>query len=89
MSSEITKENVITNKKEAIKSLNKLLEYYINDPSGKHLKKANLISYWIKDYTRFINFEESFEPTRNTEIKQCCRNHAGFCACIFPISLPI
>lgn len=70
MSSEITKENVITNKKEAIKSLNKLLEYYINDPSGKHLKKANLISYWIKDYTRFINFEESFEPTRNIAYKR-------------------
>ena len=70
MSIEITKENVILNKKEAIKSLNKLLEYYINDPSGKHLKKANLISYWIKDYTRFINFEESFEPTKNISYKR-------------------
>lgn len=70
MSIEITKENVILNKKEAIKSLNKLLEYYINDLSGKHLKKANLISYWIKDYTRFINFEESFEPTKNISYKR-------------------
>ena len=70
MSIEITKENVILNKKEAIKSLNKLLEYYINDPSGKHLKKANLISYWIKAYTRFINFEETFDPTRNISYKR-------------------
>mgnify|MGYP000109733507 FL=1 len=53
-----------------IKALNKLLEYYINDPSGKHLKKANLISYWIKDYTRFINFEETFDPTRNISYKR-------------------
>lgn len=70
MSSEITKETVISNKKDAIKALNKLLEYYINDPSGKHLKKANLISYWIKDHTRFINFEETFDPTRNISYKR-------------------
>ena len=64
MSSEITKENVITNKKEAIKSLNKLLEYYINDPSGKHLKKANLISYWIKD--NFIDYEHNISYNKRT-----------------------
>lgn len=70
MSIELTKEAVIQNKKSSIKSLNKLLEYYINDPSGKHLKKANLISYWLKDYTRFINFEENFDPTRNISYKR-------------------
>lgn len=70
MSNEFTKETVISNKKEAIKSLNKLLEYYINDSSGKHLKKANLISYWLKDYTHFINFEENFDPTRNIAYKR-------------------
>lgn len=70
MSVELTKEAVIQNKKSSIKSLNKLLEYYINDPSGKHLKKANLISYWLKDYTRFINFEENFDPTRNISYKR-------------------
>lgn len=70
MSNEITKDSVIQNKKEAIKSLNKLLEGYINDPSGSHLKKANLISYWIKDYVRMINFEEQFDPTRNLSYKR-------------------
>lgn len=39
MGKEFTKEDVIINKKEAIKSLNKLLEFYINDPNGQHLKK--------------------------------------------------
>lgn len=70
MSKEITKEDVIQNKKEAIKSLNKLLEFYINDPSAKHLKKANLISYWLKDYVQLINFEEKFEPTKNIAYKR-------------------
>lgn len=70
MSKEFTKENVIQNKKEAIKTINKLLETYINDSSGKHLKKAHLISYWLKDYAQMIDFEERFEPTRNIAYKR-------------------
>lgn len=70
MSKDYTKEEVIQNKKEAIKSLNKLLEFYINDPSAKHLKKANLMSFWIKDYIRLISFEEEFVPTKNIAYKR-------------------
>lgn len=65
-----TKENVIQNKKNAIRSLNNMLERLINDSSDKHLKKANLISYWIQDYVRFIQFEETFEPTRLLSYKR-------------------
>lgn len=70
MSTEFSKEEIIQNKKLAIKKLNNLLESFINDPSGKHLKKANLLSYWIKDYVRMINFEEKFEPTKNISYKR-------------------
>lgn len=70
MSKSFTKEDVIQNKKEAIKSLNNLLELYINDPLPKHLKKANLISYWIKDYVRLIKFEENFDPVKNMSYKR-------------------
>ena len=70
MSKEFTKEDVIQNKKEAIKCLNKMLESFINDSSGRHLKKANLISYWLKDYVNLINFEEKFEPTKNIAYKR-------------------
>lgn len=70
MSKGFTKEDVIQNKKEAIRGLNNLLESYINDPSMKHLKKAHLISYWLKDYVRLINFEEKFDPTRNIAYKR-------------------
>lgn len=65
MSEALDKENVIQKKKDSIKKLNDLLEKYINEPSGKHLKKANLISHWIKEYVRYINFEDSFEPKKN------------------------
>ena len=70
MSTEFSKEEIIQNKKLAIKKLNNLLESFINDPSGKHLKKANLLSYWIKDYVRMINFEEKYEPTKNISYKR-------------------
>lgn len=70
MKKELTKEDVILNKKESIKSLNKLLEGYINAPNDSRLKKANLISYWIKDYVRMINFEEQFDPTKNISYKR-------------------
>ena len=58
----VTKEAVMQNKEEAIKSLNRLLESFIDDPN--HLKKANLISYWLKTYVNYIKFEEQFDPSR-------------------------
>ena len=58
MSAPITKEDVIKNKKESIKCINKMLEGFINDPTEKHLKKANLISYWLKDYVKMIGFDK-------------------------------
>lgn len=70
MKKELTKEDVIQNKKEAIKALNNMLELYINDSNDKHLKKANLLSYWIKDYVRMIKFEEIFKPTKNIAYKR-------------------
>ena len=70
MAKEFTKEDVIQNKKSAIRSLNNLLEGLINDSSEQHLKKAHLISYWLKDYVRMINFEEQFDPAKNISYKR-------------------
>ena len=70
MSAPITKEDVIKNKKESRKCINKMLEWFINDPTEKHLKKANLISYWLKDYVKMIGFEETFNPTKNIAYKR-------------------
>ena len=56
---DIQKEDVIKNKNEAIKILNNYLDTCISSDS-KHLKKANLISYWLKDYIRYIESEETF-----------------------------
>ena len=47
MAKDFTKEDVIQNKKEAIKALNKLLELYINDPSMKLFEKGT--PYFLLD----------------------------------------
>ena len=57
MSKPISKEDVILNKKDSIKKLNSLLEGYINSQDTNNLKKANLISYWIKDFVNYISQE--------------------------------
>ena len=70
MSSVVDKNDVIFNKKDAIKKLNALLESYINDPTGKYLKKANILSFWLKDYVNYIKLEEKFDPKRNIAYKR-------------------
>lgn len=70
MSKNFTKDDVIQNKKQAIKHLNSLLEKYINDSSFTHLKKANLISYWIDSYSTYLSREENFDPKRLISYKR-------------------
>lgn len=60
----ITKENVIFHKKRAIRKLNGLLETYISSEQPDILKKADLISYWLEEFTNYISFEDEFDPTR-------------------------
>lgn len=55
----LDKEEVKKNKNKAIKTLSNYLDKCI-DKDDTHLKKANLISYWIKDYTNYIEQEEYF-----------------------------
>lgn len=66
----MNKEHVIQNKKLAMKALNRQLERFINDSSEAHLKKANLISYWLKTYAEYLELEETFDPKRNISYKR-------------------
>ncbi len=64
MGKSISKEKVIANKKRAIKRLDRLLEDYIGSGKDELVKKANLISYWIKTFSDYIDFEDKFDPRR-------------------------
>lgn len=65
------KNEVIENKKKAIKNLNILLETYLKKvpednttENDSNLKKVNLLSYWINTYCRFIKRENTFDPSK-------------------------
>lgn len=65
------KNEVIGNKKRAIKTLNELLEAHIKKApedstteNDSHLKKVNLLSYWINTYCRFIKKEKTFDASK-------------------------
>ncbi len=60
----LEKDKVIQHKKNAIKKLNNLFEYYINEPSGRYLKKANLLSYWFETYVDYIKKEDAYDPKK-------------------------
>lgn len=70
MEKKLDKEKVINHKKAAIKKLNHVLEKFINDPSAMHLKKANLISYWLESYSTYLDREETFVPTKLISYKR-------------------
>lgn len=75
----LTKEDVIKNKNEAILKISRYLDDCIlND--NKYLKKANLLSYWIKNHIDYLEKEEDFD---SSTLKQYSRGdiikaHLGF-----------
>lgn len=70
MSKNISKDDVIAHKKNAIRKVNNLLESYINSEESESLKKADLISYWLESFTSYVSFEERFDPSRLLNYKR-------------------
>lgn len=64
MSREIDKDIVIKHKKAAIKQLNSTFEKLINSSDTRKLKKADLIAYWVEDYSRYLNKETNFDYSK-------------------------
>ena len=64
------KDDIIKHKKAAIRILNDMLENYIKDSTPEALKKVDLLSYWIKDYSRYIKQEETFDSSRLPRYKR-------------------
>lgn len=62
MDENIVESNIIKNKNDAISELNKYLDTCLLGDSS-HVKKANLLSYWLKDYIKYIDQEETFNST--------------------------
>lgn len=59
----MNKEDAIKNKNEAIKMMINYLDNCLEIDDNANIKKVNLISYWLKDYIKYINDEKNFNPT--------------------------
>lgn len=64
MSAEKTKEEIIQHKKRAIRKVNSLFESYLSSDDSKLLKKVDLLSYWLEEYTSYIQQENMFDSNR-------------------------
>ena len=58
----MNKEDVIKNKNEAIKMMTDYLDNCLEIDNNTNIKKVNLISYWLKDYIKYIKDEKNFNP---------------------------
>lgn len=70
MSQKRTKEEIIQHKKSAIRKLNALLEGYIASNEPAFFKKTDLLSYWLEQYTKYIQQEHDFDPKRLKSYKR-------------------
>lgn len=70
MGRNITDDDIIKHKKNAIKQLNNTFEAFINSPNPKHKKKADLVAYWIESYSKYLLTEEQFDYTSIPKYKR-------------------
>lgn len=63
---DLNKEDVVKNKNEAITKLNEYLDSCLLG-DNKHIKKTNLLSYWLKDYVGYIEDEDTFDSSKLKE----------------------
>lgn len=68
MSKEKTKEEVIIHKNTVINSLSSFLDTLIDTPS--EIKRADLISYWLKDFQYYISQEKTFNASKIKSYKR-------------------
>lgn len=70
MSKELTAEQIITKKKDAIRKLNNYLEKCIANPDISLQKKAYSIANWLSQFVALTSFEDKFNPAKNISYKR-------------------
>lgn len=64
MKSVKTREQLISHKDDAIRKLDGLLTEKLDSADDKEIKSADLLSYWIEDYVRFLRKERTFDSSK-------------------------
>lgn len=58
---QIKKDKIHTHVDMSINKLKKLMQRYISNDLT--IDKADKLAFWLEDYVRFLNFEDTFDPT--------------------------
>ncbi len=70
MSTSKKPQEVLGHIKSSTEKLTKLLETYANSKDTKLVKKADLLSYWIDEYSSYIQNETDFKPAKLKSYKR-------------------
>lgn len=76
----LTKEELIDHKNRAIRSLDDYMQSLIDSSDEKTNGKSDKLSYWIEDWSKFLNFENNFSPSSLKRYKrgEIVKAHLGY-----------
>lgn len=80
MGRNLTKEELIAHKDAALQSLNAYMTSLIEDSDPKTQSKSDKLSYWLEDWTTFLDFEPAFSPKSLRRYKrgEIVKAHLGY-----------
>lgn len=80
MARNVTKEQLIVHKDNAISALDSYLSSLIENPDPKIHSKSDKFSYWLEDWSTFLEFEHRFSPSHLRRYKrgEIVKAHLGY-----------
>ena len=80
MSRQRTKDELLQHKEDALKKLESYMDSLINDANSKMNGKSDKLSYWLEDWTTFLEYEPIFSPKSLRRYKrgEIVKAHLGF-----------
>lgn len=80
MARKLTKEELLNHKNNALKKLDAYLIQLIDSPDKKINAKSDKLSYWLEDWTTFLDFEGRFSPSSLKRYKrgEIIKVHLGY-----------
>ena len=80
MGRNLSQEELTEHKDAALKKLDAYLTNLINDQEKKVQSKSDKLSYWLEDWTTFLDFESEFSPTSLRRYKrgEIVKAHLGY-----------
>ena len=80
MGRNLSKDELIQHKDKAIKKLDAYITSLINDTDQKTRGKSDKLSYWLEDWSTFLEFESNFSPNSLRRYKrgEIIKAHLGY-----------